>query len=147
MKKLMSLFVAALFMAGMAGSAAAQGTATEKKPADKMSGDKMEKSAKKPAAKSANGTVKSAAADSVVVAGKEKGKDAEWTFAVDPNTKIKKGGKNITAGDLKAGDTVHVKYTEQDGKAVASAVTVRGGGMVKKSEMKGDAKNPCAAKK
>lgn len=140
MKKLLALFVAAAFTTGTAGFAVAQAPAPEKKmekPAEK-SGEK------KPAAKNANGTVKSASADSLVVAGKEKGKNAEWTFAVDPKTMIKKGGKSITAGDLKAGDSVHVRYTEADGKAVAQAVNVRG--MKKKAEEK-PAANPCAAKK
>ena len=159
MKKLLSLLVALVFIAGMTGLAAAQGAATtpekkmdkpaEKKmdkPADKMSGEKMEKGDKKMAAKHAKGTVKSAAADSIVVAGKEKGKDAEWTFAVDPKTKIKKGGKDIMAADVKAGDSVQLKYMEMGGKATAESVTVTGGGMAKKAE-KSDAKNPCAAKK
>jgi hypothetical protein len=75
--------------------------------------------------------VKSASADGVVVAGKEKKKDVEWTFAVDAKTAIKKGGKSITPGDLKAGDSVHVRYVEMDGKAVAHSILVRSGGMAK----------------
>ena len=151
MNKLLSLFVAVVFVAGMAGMAAAQGAATApekkmEKSGDKMSGEKMEKGDKKMAAKNAKGTVKSATADSIVVAGKAKGKDTEWTFAVDPKTKIKKGGKDVMAGDLKAGDSVDVKYSEMGGKATAEMVTVKGGGMAKKAE-KSDAKNPCAAKK
>ncbi len=142
MKKLLALFVAIAFAAGTTGFAVAQTTttpapATEKKADDKKM-DKMgeKKAEKKMPTKSASGTVKSAGADSVVVAGKEKGKDAEWTFAVDAKTMIKKGGKAITAGDLKAGDSVSVKYHEMDGKAVARAVTVRGGSMAKKEEAK-----------
>lgn len=147
MKKLLALFVAAVFTTGTVGFAVAQTPAPEKKM--EQSGEKsdeMKKSAekKKMAAKNANGTVKSASADSVVVAGKEKGKDAEWTFGVDAKTMIKKGGKSITAGDLKAGDAVHVRYSEADGKAVAQAVTVKAGGTAKKAEKK--AANPCAAK-
>jgi ribosomal protein S1 len=126
-KKLIALPLALVFALGMAGYAAAQ----EKKPAEakpemKSDATKMEKKAeKKPATKTANGTVKSASADSVVVAGKEKGKDAEWTFAVDPKTSIKKGGKAITAADVKMGDAVQVKYTEADGKATAQSVMVK----------------------
>ena len=145
MKKLLSLFVALAFVAGMSGIAAAQST-TPKSGDTTKSSDSMKSGDKKMAAKNANGTVKSASADSIVVAGKDKGKDAEWTFGVDPSTKIKKGGKDVTAGDLKAGDSVHVRYGEKDGKMIAQAVTVRGGGMAKKAE-KSDAKNPCAAKK
>lgn len=130
MKKLVAL-VAAVALVGSAGFALAQAPA----PAP------MEKKADKPAekkmpVKSANGTVKAATADSIVVAGKEKKKDVEWTFAVDAKTNIKKGRKSITAGDLKPGDSVHVRYMDMDGKAVAQAITVTGGGMAKKEEGK-----------
>lgn len=152
MKKLIALTVAVVFGLGMAGYAAAQ----EKKPAEakpEMKSDaKMEKKAeKKPATKTANGTVKSASADSVVVAGKDKGKDAEWTFAVDPKTSIKKGGKAITAADVKAGDNVQVKYTEADGKAMAQSVMVKApaASAKKMDDKKTDAKPaaPAAEKK
>ena len=137
MKRLVSALVAVAFVTGIAGFAGAQTSTMEKKADDK----KMEKPAgeKKAATKNAKGTVKSAAADSIVVAGKEKGKDAEWTFAVDPATKIKKGGKDVTAGDLKAGDSVSVKYMEKDGKATAQTVMVSGGA-AKKAEKSPDAK-------
>ena len=52
-------------------------------------------------AKSAHGMVKSASADSLVVAGKEKVqgskdmKDAEWTFAVDSKTAIRNPGRPL----------------------------------------------------
>jgi hypothetical protein len=125
-KKLIALFVGVAFVAGLSGSALAQSTTTAPKPEEK----KMEKPAampaeKKPAAHNASGTVKSAAADSIVVAGKTKGKEAEWTFSVDPKTKIRKGGKDITAADLAAGDNVSVRYHEDAGKHVADAVMVR----------------------
>ncbi len=135
MKKLLSALVAAVFMTGVAGLALAD----EKKANDK--GHMDQKMAMK--ARIASGTVKTAAADSIVVTGKEgKGKNAkevEWTFSVDDKTMIKKGGKAITAADLKAGDSIHVKYMEHDGKMVAERVTVKGGG-------KGT-ENPCAGKK
>ena len=57
--------------------------------------------------------------------GAKGGKDAEWTFSVDPKTKIRKNGKDITAADLAAGDNVHVRYHEDAGKNVADAVMVR----------------------
>jgi lipopolysaccharide export LptBFGC system permease protein LptF len=137
-KKLLALTVAIAFAAGTAGFALAQ---TAAPPAEKKADDKMEKKAeKKMPTKSASGTVKSAGADSVVVSGKEKGKEAEWTFAVDSKTSIKKGGKAVTAGDIKAGDSVSVKYHEMDGKATASAITVRSGSMAKKEESKKEEK-------
>ncbi len=135
MTKFVAVLAAVAFTTGIAGFAFAQNPpppatpvpapapATEKKPEAKT-GD-MKKSDKKMAAKNVNGMVKSASADNVVVAGKEKGKDAEWTFSVDPKTAIKKGGKSVTTGDLKPGDNVNVRYMDHDGKAVAQAVTVR----------------------
>jgi len=126
-KKLIALPLAVVFALGTAGFAVAQEKKAEEKKSEMKSDAKpMEKKAeKKPMAKTANGTVKSASADSVVVAGKDKGKDAEWTFAVDPKTTIKKGGKAITAADIKTGDAVQVKYTEADGKAMAQSVMVK----------------------
>jgi ribosomal protein S1 len=125
-KKLIALPVAVVFALTTAGLALAQEKKPETMKSDTMKSDtKMEKKAEKKASKTANGTVKSASADSVVVAGKDKGKDAEWTFAVDPKTSIKKGGKAITAADIKTGDSVQVKYTEADGKAMAQSVTVK----------------------
>jgi len=144
-KKIVGLLTAVLFLAGTTGLAFAQATTTTPAPAPapKMDDKKMDKPAadkkmgdKKMSAKNANGTVKSASADSVVVGGKEKGKDAEWTFAVDPKTKIKKGGKDITAGDIKAGDSVHVRYMDHDGKAVAQSITVRTATTAKKADEK-----------
>lgn len=122
MKRLIALCVALVFAMGAAGLAVAQ----EKKAEEKKSDMKMEKKAeKKPAVKTANGTVKSASADSLVVAGKTKGKEEEWTFAVDAKTSIKKGGKAVTAADLKAGDSATVKYTEDGGKAMAQSVMAK----------------------
>ena len=121
MKRLFALLVGIVFVSGTVGFAAAQATSTttDKKPA---ADTKMEKSAKKASSKTASGTVKSASPDSIVVAGKEKGKEAEWTFAVDDKTKVKKAGKETTAKDLAPGDKVTVKYMDHDGKATAMTV-------------------------
>lgn len=134
MKKLLALAVAVAFAAGSAGFALAQAPAPA--PAEKKADKPAEKAEKKMPVKNANGTVKAATADSIVVAGKERKKDVEWTFAVDAKTSIKKGRKSITAGDLKPGDSVNVRYMDMDGKAVAQAITVKGGGTVKKEEGK-----------
>ena len=130
MKKLIAMCVALLFAMGTVGLAVAQEKKAEEKKSemksDMKSDAKMEKKAeKKPAAKTASGTVKSASADSLVVAGKMKGKDEEWTFGVDSKTTIKKGGKAIMAADVKAGDSVQVKYTEDAGKQMAQSVMVK----------------------
>jgi hypothetical protein len=121
-----------MFGTGLAGAAVAQTTtpapatpapATTPAPAQKPAEAKPKSDTKK--AKNATGTVKSASADSLVVAGKEKGKDAEWTFAVDSKTAIRKSGKAITAADLKPGDQVQVRYMDHEGKATAMAVQVK----------------------
>lgn len=120
MKKVVALFVAVAFAAGTAGLAVAQSTTAA--PAEKKAEETKKPEAKKAAkaaAKSAKGTVKSASADSLVVAAKDK----EYTFAVDPSTKVKKAGKDATAADLKEGDSVTVRYSEKDGKTVAQTVT------------------------
>jgi hypothetical protein len=84
-----------------------------------------------PGAMMAFGRVAAVSADRLVVKGKAKGTDAEWAMVLDAKMKIKKGGKNATAGDLKVGDVVSVRYTEQDGKNVAQSVLAKaaeGGG-------------------
>jgi len=127
-KRVLGLIIGMAFVAGTVGGALAQG-----QPAPAPAAPKEEKKAEKPAemkkaaAHNASGTVKTSTADSLIVAGKAKGgKDAEWTFSVDPKTtKIRKAGKDITAADLAAGDPVHVRYHEQAGKNVADSVMVR----------------------
>jgi hypothetical protein len=136
-KNLVSLVVVVAFAAGATALAAAQ-TSTpppEKKMDKPAEGMKAEK---KMAAKTASGTVKSATADSVVVAGKDKGKEAEWTFGVDAKTSVKKAGKAAMVSDLKPGDSVQVRYMDHEGKAVAQAINIRGAAGEKKSEMKKD---------
>ena len=124
MKKLIATCVAVVFALGAAGLAVAQEKKAEEKKSEMKSDTKIEKKEKKPAAKTAKGTIKSATSESLVVGGKMKGKDEEWTFGVDSKTTIKKGGKAIMAGDVKAGDSVTVRYTEDAGKMMAQSVTV-----------------------
>ncbi len=88
----------------------------------------------KMATMSATGTVKSVAADSVVVTDKD-GKD--WTFAVDTATKVIAKGASHKSDEKKAehapmmitdvvktGDKVSVKYHDMDGKMHAASVRV-----------------------
>ncbi len=99
-------------------------------PATSSSGASTAPAAKAPAktaakvkTKSATGTVKSASADSLVlVAGKDK---KEWTFALDKDTKITKGGKAAKAEDLAADDSATVRYVEADGKMQAKSVSAK----------------------
>src|SRR5688572_13010107 len=105
MKRLLAVPMAIAFASSVVSLAVAQTQKpTEEKKAS-TTGHKM-------AAKSAVGTVKSSTANSVVIAGKSQGKDTEWTFALDPKTKIRKGGQDAMAADLKAGDSVSVRYME-----------------------------------
>ena len=145
MHKPVVLLVAAMFGIGATALASAQTPtptpaqtpattpAPTQKPAETKPKAEMQR------IKNAIGTVKSTSADSVVVAGKEKvrgakdAKDAEWTFAVDSKTAIRKSGKAIMAGDLKPGDHVQVRYTDQQGKAMAVAIQVKPGAAAAKS--------------
>jgi hypothetical protein len=132
-KRLVALFIAMAFGAGMTGSALAQGQTTPTAPKEeKKAAEKPAAETKNVASRDANGTVKSSAGESLVVTGKAKGKDAEWTFAVGPKTQIRKGGKDITVADLAAGDPVHVRYHEDAGKAVADSVMVKASGSTAK---------------
>lgn len=138
MKRPVVLLVAVVFGIGAAGLAVAQtpspapapAPATTPAPAQKPV-DTKQKPAEAKKTKNAQGVVKLASADSLVVAGKEKAqgakemKDAEWTFAVDSKTAIRKSGKAITAADLKPGDHVQVRYMDQAGKATAVAIQVK----------------------
>lgn len=124
MKKLIALIMGVAFVAGSTGISLAQSQTTTAPKDDK----KVEKpaDAKKTATQNASGTVKTAAADSLVVTGKARGgKDTEWTFAVEGSTKIRKAGKDVTPADLAAGDLVLVRYHAMGGKNVAESVMVR----------------------
>jgi 3-dehydroquinate synthase class II len=114
--------VKALFLAALLAAGATAAVATAQTPS--TPGSETKQDAKKGTTRNVSGTVKASSPDAVVVAGKDKGQDAEWTFAVEPVTNIRKGGKSITAADLKAGDAVQVRYTEREGKAMAQSILV-----------------------
>jgi hypothetical protein len=105
-----------------AGLVGAQTPAPATKADDKKMEDKKDASMKKAPHHTAVGTVKTAGPDSIVVAGKSKGKDTEWTFALNDKTKIKKAGKDVTAKDLATGDKVTVRYMDEAGKMTAMTV-------------------------
>ena len=111
--------VACVIALGSAGVASAQSVTSGSASTKKAETSKAN-------SRTASGTVKSASQETVVVAGRHKGKDTEWTFAVEPTTNIRKGGKSIVAGDLKSGDSVQVRFTEQGGKAMATSILVKG---------------------
>lgn len=115
----MLVALALVLVLGAAGAAAAQTSATGATVAKQAE-------AKKNASRNVSGTVKSSSVDTVVVAGRDRGKDAEWTFAIEPTTDIRKGGKSIVANSLKPGDSVQVRFTEREGKAMARSIVVKG---------------------
>ena len=82
------------------------------------------KASPKSPSRNVTGTVRSSSPEAVVVAGRDRGKDNEWTFAVEPTTNIRKGSKAIVAADLKPGDPVQVRFVERNGKAHAESIRV-----------------------
>ena len=143
MKRLTAVLAALAFVVATTAFVAAQTPAAEKK-SDAPTATKPAE--KKMAVKTANGTVKSATADSVVVSGKDKGKDVEWTFSVNEKTQIKKGGKDVVAKDLAAGDGVNVRYMDHEGKSVASVINVRSKPAVAKDTTKAPETKPADKK-
>jgi Domain of unknown function (DUF5666) len=137
-KRSVALLIAAVLGIGFAGLAVAQTTAPA--PATPAPATTPTPAQKPAEMKNAQGTVKAASADSLVVAGKDKGKDAEWTFAVDSKTAIRKSGKAITTADVKPGDQVQVRYMDHDGKATAMAVQVKPGTSAKAAPQPADKK-------
>jgi len=122
-KRALAALVGIAFVFASAGLASAQTPAPATKPEEK----KMEKMEKKAPHHTAMGTVKTAGADGIVVAGKAKGKETEWTFAVSDKTKIRKAGKDVTAKDLAPGDKVSVRYMDEGGKMTAMTVSASAG--------------------
>ena len=122
MTRLTASFAVLAFVVATTGTLTAQTPPADKKSDASTATKPVDNKAP---VKIANGTLKSAAADSIIVGGKEKGKDVEWTFTVNDKTQIKKGGKPAVTNDLVVGDGVNVRYIDQGGKSVASAINVR----------------------
>lgn len=122
MKRALAGIIGVAFVVSSVGLAVAQTPPPATKTDDKKM-DNKDASMKKAAHHTATGTVKTAGADNIVVAGKSKGKDTEWTFALNDKTKIKKAGKDVTAKDLAEGDKVTVRYMDESGKMTAMNVT------------------------
>lgn len=125
MRFLTPFAIALIFSLGFAGH-----SPTEASPEPKVAQAQTPKAT----ARSVSGTVRSSSPDTVVVTGREKGKESEWTFAVEPTTNIRKGSKAIVASDLKPGDGVDVRFVERNGKPHVEMirVNVRGQAAVKK---------------
>lgn len=74
---------------------------------------------------------------------KVKEKDKELTINVTDKTMITAGKTKRSLADLKAGDKVVAKFTEEDGKMVARSIRVATAG---KAEKKGGSKSDAPAK-
>jgi hypothetical protein len=130
MRKALTWGVSALVVTGLLGPAFAQGTPAPSTPAAPGAGSAAapapKAAAKKVQVKSVTGTVKAAAPDSLVLVTVNKDKtEKEWTFVLDKDTKIRKGGKPAEAKDLAEKDAATVSYREADGKLHATSVTVK----------------------
>ena len=135
MRRVFGVFVGALLLSAL--PAFAQSTAP-KSSSDKPKSDMAKSSDTK--TMTANGKVQSVSSDSLTV----KGKSAEWTFAVDSNTKVQARGASHKSEAMKedkkstqvtdfvhVGDSVSVRYKDEGGKKVAHSVTVRSAAPVK----------------
>jgi hypothetical protein len=124
MRRLSAWLVMVTFLLSLAAPALAQQAPAMSSPAPATKAPAAGKAeVKKMATKTAAGTVKTASADSLVlVAGKDK---KEWTFALDKDTKITKGGKAAKVEEVTADDSATVTYVEQDGRMQAKTVAVK----------------------
>ena len=123
MRRALAAIVGVAFVFVSAGLVGAQTPPPATKMDDKKMEDKKDTSMKKAPHHTAVGTVKTAGPDNLVVAGKSKGKETEWTFALNDKTKVKKAGKEVMAKDLAAGDKVTVRYMDEGGKMTAMTVS------------------------
>ncbi|OGW60942.1 MAG: hypothetical protein A2V83_00190 [Nitrospirae bacterium RBG_16_64_22] len=131
---------------GEAKPAAAAPAKAEKKaehPGEPAKAEK--KAAKKAKAHQVTGSVKAvdAKANTLTVVKKVKKEEKEVVLSCTDKTKFK-GVKGLA--DVKAGDKVTAKYSEKDGKNVASSVDVKAA-PAKKEEKKAEKKEAAPAKK
>jgi hypothetical protein len=122
-KRALAAIVGVAFVFASASLVAAQTPSPATKADDKKMEDKKDASMKKAPHHTAVGMVKTAGPDNLVVTGKSKGKETEWTFALNDKTKVKKAGKEVMAKDLAPGDKVTVRYMDEGGKMTAMTVT------------------------
>ena len=117
--------VVVAFVVGLAAPVLAQQQTTPATPAAAAKPAEPAKPVAKTAAakpKAATGAIKTVSAESITVVGADK---KEWTFAVDKDTKITKGGKAVEAKTLAEKEQVTVKYAEADGKMTAKSIEVK----------------------
>lgn len=128
---------------GEAKPAAAAPAKAEKKA--EHPGEPAKKEVKKAKAHTVTGSVKAvdAKASTLTVVKKVKKEEKEVVLTCTDKTKFK-GVKGI--GDVKEGDKVTAKYSEKDGKNVASSVEVKAA-PAKKEEKKAEKKEAAPAKK
>ncbi len=155
MKKIFAIAMAFAFVA-VSTAAFAQEKKAETKPAAAPAAEKKaehpgepakaeKKAEKKAKAQQVTGSVKAvdAKASTLTVVKKVKKEEKEVVLTCTDKTKFK-GVKGI--GDVKEGDKVTAKYSEKDGKNVASSVEVKAA-PAKKEEKKAEKKEAAPAKK
>jgi ribosomal protein L19 len=126
-KKVLAFFVAVLFVFAMTSlSFAAEEKKAAPAPAPVEKKAEPVKPAEKPKVQQVTGEVKAVdtKAMTVTVTKMMKGKAEETLVTVSDKTKIMMGKEKKAIDDVKAGDTVTVKYKEVEGKKVAKSIAI-----------------------
>lgn len=137
MRKILSVVMSLVML--FAFTAVSFAAEQEAAPAPAAKTEKMEKThhARKAGLHKISGEV--AAVDATAGTITVKHKKGDVTISVDAKTKVKAGKEKKSIEDVKAGEKVTVKYKEEDGKKVATAVyikTAKAAKKVKKAEKK-----------
>lgn len=136
MKRLLIISIILLISVAFAVSGFSQPAA--EKPAKKEEVKKTEpavpakpaapakKEVKKPKARQLTGEVAAidAAKKTVAVKRMVKKEAKEFTFNTDEKTSILKNKKKLELADIKTGDRIRVRYTEEEGKRLATSITI-----------------------
>jgi uncharacterized cupredoxin-like copper-binding protein len=115
-KKMIVIIMAVLFIFAIASVSF---------PADKKA--EMAKPAEKPKIKEITGEVKAvnAAARTIIITNKVKGREGETVVIVDKEANITMGKEKKTLADVKVGSEVTVNCTEVEGKNVAKNIEIK----------------------
>jgi Cu/Ag efflux protein CusF len=139
MKKAIAIVLSVMFVFALSTVTFAAEKKEAAPQAEKKMEKKMEKKAKKAGRMKISGEIAAVDAKANTVTVKEGEKTV--TLSVDEKTVIKAGKEKKTLADLKAGDNVHVVYTEADGKSVAKRIALKGEKGAKMMEKKMEKKH------
>ena len=114
----------------------AEKAATSEKAEAPKAEKAVEKKAKKPKVPTVKGEVVSVDENSIVIKG---AKGEETKLELNKDTTAKKGKKDITLQDIKAGEKVKVEYSEAEGKMTAKLIKVSAEKGKEKAKAKDDA--------